>query len=173
MTAARLGKMPTTSVRRRISLLSRSWGLLRPDLPPVLLGEGGEGQDVGRGADQHVGRVGEALGELLDHPGVLGQDLFVVGLLEDRADERGHHGLGGLGHPGQHVAHEVHPAALPGGAGEHRGNGVDEAGVGVRDHQRDPGEPSGDEAAQERRPARAVLGGDEVETRGSLGARRR
>ena len=113
--------------------------------------------------DEHVGGVGEAFGELLDDPGVLGLDLLGVGLVEDGADEGGHHGLGGLGHLGQHVAHEVGPAALPGRSGQHRGDGVDEAPVGVGDDQGHAREPPGHQAAQEGRPARPVLGGDEVE----------
>jgi hypothetical protein len=48
--AGRLGKIPTTSVRRRISLFSRSWGLLDqivgPDLPPDLVRESGERQQI-------------------------------------------------------------------------------------------------------------------------------
>jgi len=34
---------------------SRSMGLLRPDLGPVLAGEGREGRQVGLGVDQHLG----------------------------------------------------------------------------------------------------------------------
>ena len=44
--AARLGKMPTTLVRRLISLLSRSSGLVGADLAAMALGEGEVGQQV-------------------------------------------------------------------------------------------------------------------------------
>jgi hypothetical protein len=46
LVAALLGKMSTTSVRRLISLFSRSSGLFDQDLPPVRDGEGGESKDV-------------------------------------------------------------------------------------------------------------------------------
>jgi len=48
MTLLRSGKIPTTSVRRRISRLSRFAGVA-PDLAPDLLGEVGEGEHVGAG----------------------------------------------------------------------------------------------------------------------------
>ena len=48
------GKTWTTSARRLISRLSRSMGLLRPDLLPVLPGEGGERGQVRLGVLQHL-----------------------------------------------------------------------------------------------------------------------
>ena len=51
-TAGRLGKMPTTSVRRRISLLRRSCGLLDQIFFQWASGEVGEGQGVGSGLVQ-------------------------------------------------------------------------------------------------------------------------
>ena len=50
--AGRLGKMPTTSVRGRISLLRRSRGLLDQIFFQVGEWEVGEGQDVGSGLVQ-------------------------------------------------------------------------------------------------------------------------
>jgi len=47
--------MPTTSVRRRISVLSRSWGLLEPDLAPDLFGERGEREQVRAGVLEMIG----------------------------------------------------------------------------------------------------------------------
>ena len=49
------GRPGATSARRLISRLSRSMGLLRPDLGPVLPGEGGERGQVRLGVDQHLG----------------------------------------------------------------------------------------------------------------------
>jgi len=49
MMAARSGKMPTTSVRRRISLFKRSSRVGTPDLAPELLREVPEGQQVTTG----------------------------------------------------------------------------------------------------------------------------
>lgn len=58
MTTWRSGKIPTTSVWRRNSLLSRSSGLLLQTWP-VLLGKGGEGQHVASGLSQVLGGGGE------------------------------------------------------------------------------------------------------------------
>ena len=51
-TAARLGKMPTMLVLRRISLFRRSWGLF-DHLLPVSTGEARERQHAGSGVSQH------------------------------------------------------------------------------------------------------------------------
>jgi hypothetical protein len=97
--------MPTTSVRRRTSLFSRSCDrVVAPDLPPDLAGERGERQDVLAGVVQ-VGRRGRKLGlQRGDDLGVLGAHRRRVGLLEDGPDQGGHPRLGGLGHPGEQVA---------------------------------------------------------------------
>jgi hypothetical protein len=98
--------------------------------------------------DQHSGGIREAICELLDDRGVLGMDLFGIGLFEDRSDECAHHRVGGLRHPGVHVPDEVHPTTLPGGTGQHRGDGVDQALVGVGDDQRElPDNPSVNDTA--------------------------
>ena len=49
----------------------------------------------------------------------LAVDVVSVGLGEDRADDRGDHVLAAFRDDGEHVAHEVHAASLPGGALEH------------------------------------------------------
>jgi hypothetical protein len=51
----------------------------------------------------------------------------------------------------------VDPTALPAGAGQDRGDGRLEPGVGVGDDQLHPGQPSGLERAQERGPEGAIL----------------
>jgi hypothetical protein len=58
---------------------------------------------------------------------------------------------------GQHVAEEVDPAALDGSARHDRVDGLAQAQVGVGDDQLHPGQPTGLQAAQERRPEGAVL----------------
>jgi hypothetical protein len=71
MMAVRSGKMPTTSVRRRISLLSRSW-VVGPYLAPDLFGEGGERQELGAGGVE-VRLLWEAcriVRRVLDHIGL-------------------------------------------------------------------------------------------------------
>ena len=70
-TAARFGKMPTTSVRRLISLLRRSWGLFDQTCLSVDRGKGNDGQDVGSRVDQQFGGLGEALIEHAHHARVL------------------------------------------------------------------------------------------------------
>lgn len=86
--------------------------------------EGGEGQDVGDGVRQHLGSLGEVFRQLSDHPVGLGVDLFRGELLVDGAHHGGHARLRPLGHPTQQVGHEVSAAALPTGAGNHRGDGL-------------------------------------------------
>jgi hypothetical protein len=78
---------------------------------------------------------GELHQQLLDHPGVLGGHLLGVGLLEDGAHQRGHHGLGRAGHLPEQVAHEMGPASLPHSAGQDGGDGVLEALVSVGDDE--------------------------------------
>ena len=84
-------------------------------------------------------------------------DVGGVGLGEDGPDGRGDHLGRALGHLGEHVAQEVDPAALHGGAGHHRLDGLAEAEVGVGDDQLHPGQPTGLERAQEGGPEGAVL----------------
>ena len=83
--------MPTTSVRLRISLLSRSMGVVGPDLAPDLAGERGEAQDVVAGVVQVRG-LGELGLERGDDLVVLGAQRGGVGLLEDGAHQGGHPG---------------------------------------------------------------------------------
>ncbi len=60
MSAARLGKMPTTAVRRLISLLSRSWGLVAAELAPVTVGKGEAAEQVRPGGGEQLGDGCEA-----------------------------------------------------------------------------------------------------------------
>jgi hypothetical protein len=64
---------------------------------------------------------------------------------------------------GEDVAQEVDPAALPGGAEQHRLDGGFQAGVGVGDDQLHPVQAAGLQRAQERGPERAVLAVADVE----------
>ena len=84
--ALRLGKMPTTFVRRRISLLSLEW-VVGPDLAPDRLWEGGEGEDVMGGILEQLGGFREAFGELFDDGGVLVPDGGGIRLSKDGAHE--------------------------------------------------------------------------------------
>ena len=80
-----------------------------------------------------------------------------VGLGEDCADRGSHHLAVALRDAGEHVAHEVHPAALPGRTEQHRTDRLLQPGVGVGDDQLGAGQPTSLQGAQERRPERPVL----------------
>jgi hypothetical protein len=92
--ASRPGKMPTTSVRRRSSRLSRS-GVGAPDLAPDLAGHGGEGEQVVTRLGQVRGGSGELAVQGCDDAVGLGGRLGGVGLVEDGPYQRGDPGLGG------------------------------------------------------------------------------
>src|SRR5439155_25782601 len=62
---------------------------------------------------------------------------------------------------GEHVAHEVDTAALPGGV-EHLGDRGLDAFVGVRDHQLDAAQPAPAQLAQEVGPERLGFGGANI-----------
>ena len=70
MTLARSEKMPTMSVRRRISRLSRSCGVVRPDPAPDGLGERGEREHVGAGQIEVLGNAGQGGAERGDQAAV-------------------------------------------------------------------------------------------------------
>jgi hypothetical protein len=74
MMASRVGQMPTTSVRLRISLFNRSRGFIAPHLAPDLAGEGGEGQDVVAGLLQVLCSGRELRRQRRHDLGVLGAD---------------------------------------------------------------------------------------------------
>jgi hypothetical protein len=79
------------------------------DLGPVLLGEGHVGENVLLGLVQERGDLA---------PLGLGGVGMILG--EGGGDEGRHHAPAAPAGMGERVAHEVHPAALPGGA-EHAG----------------------------------------------------
>jgi hypothetical protein len=107
--AAGLGKTPTTSVRRLISLLTRS----RPLVPQIFFqcsaGKVRERGELVTGVAQH----GLDLGELAaEHPGdgvELGADAGRARLGEDGAHGGGDHVGVALGHGGGQVAGEMKP----------------------------------------------------------------
>ena len=112
MIAASLGKMPTTLVRRLISLLSRSSGLVLQILRQCSCGKCRNASTSSRAAHLIGG---------LDH-----EHCFHGG---------GHHVLARLGHVAQQVAQEVDPAPLPAASLEHALDRRRQAQVGIRDHQ--------------------------------------
>jgi hypothetical protein len=146
---------------------------LAPDLARV----GGEREQVGAGGVEVLGGVGEPLGQRGDDPVELGMHRFGVGLVEDGAHLGGYVRLRRLRDFGEQVAQVVGATPLPGRAGQRRPDRRHQAGVGVGDDQLHPGQPAGDEPAQKRQPARAVLTAGHVEAAqnptGSRGGRRR
>jgi len=74
ITEGRSGKIPTTSVRRRISLFNRSCGLFDQNLTPMGLREGGERQDVRSGVGEHRRCRREPLGKAARSPFRVGRE---------------------------------------------------------------------------------------------------
>ena len=107
ITAAAFGKIPTTRLRRLISLLTRSSGLVDQILRQWAFGKRGEREDLGLRLVHQRTDLGERGGELVADfvPGVA--DGLGVGLGEDRAEHRGDHVGVGLGDVGEEVAGEV------------------------------------------------------------------
>ena len=113
----------------------RSMGLLRPDLGPVLAGEGREGRQIGLGVNQYPGdSEREGVPQSVDDVLVLGDHGLPAGGGEDGRDERAR-GLGGGPGPARVVMVRAKrgPAALPGRPGQDRPDRGADAGVGVTD----------------------------------------
>src|SRR3546814_7204438 len=84
---------------------------------------------------------------------------FLIGLQEDLADRGGDDSVLALGHIGQGIAHEVHPAALPGGAHD-AGDRALEALVSIGDDQLNAGTTAPNKVLQE-------VGPDDLRFRGA------
>ena len=113
----------------------------------MLQREGRERQEVVAGVDEHGYHVAELAREGDDDAVELLGHSSRVGLGEDRAYGGGNHLGVGARDPGQHVAHEMHPAALPGRADHHRGDSLLEPEVVIGDHQAHAAEASGAQRA--------------------------
>jgi hypothetical protein len=72
--------------------------------------EAGEGQQVVLGLPQHRLDLRKLPAQHAGDHVELGAHVLGIGLGEDRADRGGDHLAVALGHPGEHVTHEVHPA---------------------------------------------------------------
>ena len=81
--ASRLGKMPTTSVRRRISRLSRSLGLLDQIWRQISLGKAVKARMSARARVEVLGDRGQLLGDGVEDPVELGVHRVGVGLVVD------------------------------------------------------------------------------------------
>lgn len=158
MTEARLGKMPTTAVRRLISLFSRSWGFVERIWRRWLSGKARWVSRSGWASVSSSATAGKrGRPETVDHPVELGPGRALVGLLEDHPDGRRDHAPGGARDEVLGVAREMDPAALPAGAQELLSDGLDEARVVVADDEPHAVQPALDERAHEPRPGRALV----------------
>jgi hypothetical protein len=119
MTAAALGKMPTTRLRRLISLLTRSSGFVDQILRQWAFGNPVNARTLrwrGLRVVHQWSDLGKALDELVADLVPCRVDGVGVGLGEDRAEDRGHHVGVGLRDVRKQVAGEVDPAPLVPGA---------------------------------------------------------
>ena len=91
--------MPTTSVRRRISLLRRSCGLLDQIFFQWGTGKLEKARISGPASSSREADLREPVLELIGHPVELGVYLIGGGLLVDGADHGGHPWLGAPGDP--------------------------------------------------------------------------
>src|SRR5271155_3171447 len=108
VTAARLGKIPTTSsVRRRISLLMRSWGLLLLILGQCSVGKALKAKISSAASSRKVTTSTKPAWVNLSVTSASWLQVVTVGLLEDRAHQGGNHGPVALGPARGQVGHEV------------------------------------------------------------------
>jgi hypothetical protein len=127
--------------------------VVRPDLPPDLAGEGGECRQLVLGGVEVFGGLGELGLQGVEDVPHLSLDRLGVGLLEDGPQQRRDAGLGGPGNLTEQVAGVMGAASLPRGAGQHRADGVHQAGVSIEDDELDVAQAAGDQRAQEGRSA--------------------
>ena len=146
MTASRSGKIPTTSVRRRISRLSRSLGLLDQIWRQISFGNAVKARTSARAASRCSATAGSLLGQGVEDPVELGVHGVGVGLVVDRVQHRLDPGPScSSGSTRHQVRGVVGAAALPGRAGQVRRDRLDQAGVGVGGDQLHPGQAAGDQ----------------------------
>ena len=81
--ASLLGKIPTESVRRRISLLRRSWGLLDQICLHTSTGKAAVGQQVGSCGLEVVGGLVKCCVDVVQEAVELSLDGYCVGLVVD------------------------------------------------------------------------------------------
>ena len=152
--------MPTTLVRRLracgarwdVHLLVEPFeGIGAVQLGAQLLGQLHEREHVVLGRVHQFGGFVELRSHVVSHFPPLAVCILRCLLGESGADHRGDHGLLGLGHAGEDVAHEMDAAALRRG-GQHLLHGAFEALVLVGDDQLNATQTPAGELAQEHRP---------------------
>jgi hypothetical protein len=139
-----VGKMPTTSVRRLISPLSRSTGLDQCSLARCCAGEAHIDEHIRLRLIHEGGELWHLGTELIGDLAPLRLGCLVVVLGEGCGDQGGDDAASALACMGQDVAHEMHTATMPSGV-ECLGYGGLDALVGVRQ------QPSGSRGVE--RPA--------------------
>src|SRR5690349_5352804 len=137
MMAARLGKMPTTSVRRLTSLLRRSCGLLLQICRQCSCGKLAKASTSGPASASRSAAWPKRSWSCSTTRPCWAQTAPASTWSKMERTRGGDQSLGRLGHPPHQVAYEVDPAALPAGARQHRRDGLSEAAVVVADHQPD------------------------------------
>jgi hypothetical protein len=105
--------------------------VVRPDLAPDLLREGGEGEHVGAGGLEVLSHLGQLVGQSVEHPVELGVHGGGVGLVVDRVQQCPHPRPAALGAGGHQVRGVVGAAALPGRPGQGGADRVDQPAVRV------------------------------------------
>jgi hypothetical protein len=138
--ASRLGKIPTTSVRRRISRLRRSLGLLLQIWRQISLGNAVNARMSARAPSRCSATAGSLSCQPVQDPVELGVDGLGVGLVVHRVQQRLDPPPLGLGGDRHEVRGVVGAAPLPRRGGQGRPDRVDQAGVGIGGDQRDPGQ---------------------------------
>ena len=159
MMASLLGKMPTESVRRRISLLRRSWGLLDQIYRHTSTGKAAVGQQVSSRGVEVVSGLGQQVTGVVQEAVELGLDGCCVGLVVDRVEHGLDSGPQTLGNHCHQVSGVVGATALPGRSGQVRGDSLNQARVGVRGDKPYPRKSPGHQVGEQPVPGRRALGG--------------
>src|SRR5436305_8482900 len=149
MIAARFGKIPTTSVRRRISLLRRSCGLLDQIWRQISWGNTENASRSSRASSRCVAASGKRASIASTTRPYWSRTAAASGWSKDGPHHGRHPRLRRARYLGQQVAQVVGTAPLPGGTGQRGGDRVDQAAVGVGDDQPHPGQAPGRQRPQE------------------------
>ena len=102
----------------------------------MVFGKAHEGENIGFGLIHQDGELCHLGSELIGHLAPLEAGHFGVLLGKSGGDEGGNDTPAVLSGMGQDIAHELHPATLPGGVQDF-GNRRFEPLMGIRDHQLD------------------------------------
>jgi hypothetical protein len=103
------------------------------------------------------------VGQRVDDAVELGVHRLGVGLVIDAVQQRLDPAPLRLRRRGHEVGRVVSTAPLPAGSGQRGADGIDQATVRVTGDQPHPGQAAGDQVAEERQPAGAVLGAADLQ----------